>query len=255
MIFVISKLLAAALTPTAIMIELLWIGLLLRRRWVLLLGAGLLTCVAVLPVGAWVVRPLEDRFPAVTTPPAKVDGIIVLGGAIDDLVSNDRQTPILNTAANRLTTFVALANRYPNARLVFTGGSGDLVQGITTEAPFARDLLASLGLPPDRVLYEGQSRTTWENAVDVTRLVQPKPGETWVLLTSAMHMPRAMGVFRAAGWTMLAWPAGYRSADTIRVWTPAGGWQFALLDDAVHEWQGLLVYWLQGHTSALFPAP
>ncbi len=256
MIFAATKLLGAALSPTALMVLLVWAGLLLRRRWLAACGALLLTACLVLPVGSWAVRPLEDRFPAVTDPPAAVDGIIVLGGAIDDLTSQDRQTPILTSAANRLTTFLILANRYPKARLVFTGGSGDLVQGLATEAPFARDFLASMGLPPERVSFEGSSRTTWENAVEVNRLVHPKPGETWVLLTSAAHMPRSMGVFRAAGWTgMLAWPVGYRSREHITAWAPALGAELGLLDSAVHEWQGLVAYWLQGHSSALFPAP
>jgi uncharacterized SAM-binding protein YcdF (DUF218 family) len=256
LIFVATKLLSAALSPTALMVALVWIGLLLRRRWVAAAGASLLTLCLVLPVGSWAVRPLEDRFPAVTAPPASVDGIIVLGGAIDDLTSADRQTPILTSAANRLTTFVILAKSYPQARLVFTGGSGDLAQGLATEAPFARDFLASLGLPPDRVSFEGSSRTTWENAIEVNRLVQPKPGETWVLLTSAAHMPRSMGVFRAAGWKgMLAWPVGYRSRAHITAWAPAMGAELGLLDSAAHEWLGMLAYWLQGHSSALFPAP
>ena len=238
------------------MVELLWVGLILRCRRIVLLGAMLLTICLLLPVGSWAINPLEDRFPAVTQPPARVDGIIVLGGAIDDITSQDRQTPTLTGAANRLTTFLILAKLYPNARLVFTGGSGDLVQGVATEAPFARDFLASLGLPPERVVYEQSSRTTWENAVEVNHLVQPKPGEVWVLLTSAAHMPRSMGVFRAAGWrNMLAWPVGYRSRDHISAWAPGLGEQLAVLDLAVHEWQGLVAYWLQGQSSAVFPAP
>jgi uncharacterized SAM-binding protein YcdF (DUF218 family) len=237
------------------MVELLLVGLVLRRRALLWLGAGLLAVCLFLPVGTWAIRPLEDRFPAITVPPAHVDGIVVLGGSIDDLTSQDRQTPTLNAAANRLTSFVILSKQYPNARLVFTGGSGDLVQGLATEAPFARTLLTALGLPPDRVIFEDKSRTTWENAVEVNRLVQPKPGETWVLLTSAAHMPRSVGVFRAAGWQVLPWPVGYRSRDTISGWAPSLGEKLSVLDNAAHEWLGLLAYRLQGHSSALFPAP
>jgi uncharacterized SAM-binding protein YcdF (DUF218 family) len=238
------------------MVELVLAGVLFRRKLLLGVGAAALGICLLLPVATWAIRPLEDRFPAVTDPPAQVDGIIVLGGAIDDLTSQDRGTPILGSAANRLTSFVILAHRYPQARLVFTGGSGDIVQGVAAEAPYARVLLADLGLPPDRVLFEGASRTTWENAVEVSRLVQPKPGETWVLLTSAAHMPRAVGVFRKAGWQVLPWPVGYRSGDQRDGWlAPSLGEKLAVLDNAVHEWEGLAVYWLQGHTSALFPAP
>lgn len=253
--FAATKLVSMVVAPSSIMVLLLVAGLVLRRRAIALLGAGLLVCCLVLPVGTWPLRVLEDRFPAVIDPPAHVDGIVVLGGSIDDLTSEDRHTPALNSAGNRMTSFAILARRYPDAKLVFTGGSGDLVQGIATEAPFAKTLLTALGVPPERMLFEQASRTTWENAVETGKLVQPKPGETWVLLTSAAHMPRSMGVFRAAGWSMLAWPVGYRTRDSINQWSPSLSEQLSLLDNAAHEWLGLLSYRLQGHSSALFPAP
>lgn len=253
--FVATKLLSLALAPTALMIELALIGLVLRRRSIVALAIGLLTACMVLPIGTWATRPLENRFPAVTEPPARIDGIVLLGGAIDDLTSEDRQTPTLNAAANRITTFVILARRYPDARLVRTGGSGNIQQGDASEAPWALEQLKDLGLDPSSVTSEANSRTTWENAVEVNRLVQPKPGEIWVLLTSAMHMPRAVGVFRAAGWQVLPWPVGYRSRNHLETWLPPMADGFSSLDMAMHEWTGLLAYWLQGHSSALFPAP
>jgi uncharacterized SAM-binding protein YcdF (DUF218 family) len=258
-IFVAAKLLSALLLPAALMVELAVVGLLFRRRRagrvLLWLGVGSLTVCLLLPVDSWAIRPLEDRFPQIVEPPAQVDGIVVLGGAIDDLTSLDRNTPTLNAAANRMTSFAILAHRYPNARLVFTGGSGAIEQGVTTEAIFARDLLAQLGVPPERVVFEAASRTTWENAVEVGKLVQPKPGETWVLLTSASHMPRAVGVFRAAGWRVLPWPVGYRSRDRVAAFAPSLGRKLEVLDTAAHEWTGLLAYWAEGRSSALFPAP
>lgn len=257
--FVVGKLLTMVLLPTALMVECLVLGLLLRRwrigRVLLGIGAGALAACLLLPVDGWTIRPLEDRFPAVTAPPEQVDGIVLLGGAIDDLTSRDRGTPILNAAANRVTSFVILARRYPRARLVFTGGSGSIVQGVANEADYMRILFAQLGLSPDRVLFENRSRTTWENAVDTSALVRPKPGERWVLVTSAEHMPRAVGVFRKAGWTVLAWPVGYRSRERIAAYPQSLGEKLALLDGAAHEWIGLVAYFLRGWTSALFPAP
>ena len=147
------------------------------------------------------------------------------------------------------------ARRYPRAKLVFTGGSGDIEQGVSNEAGYARILLEQLGLPPERVVFENMSRTTWENAVNASALVKPRPGERWVLLTSASHMPRAVGVFRKAGWSVLPWPVGYQSRDHITAYAPSLGQKLAVLDWAVHEWIGLVVYYLHGWTSALFPAP
>jgi uncharacterized SAM-binding protein YcdF (DUF218 family) len=257
--FIVDKVLTIVLLPTALMVECALLGLILSRwrigRFLLVLGIGALTACLILPVDSWAVRPLEDRFPAVTVPPDKVDGIVVLGGAIDDLTSRDRGTPTLTSAANRLTTFVILAHRYPQAKLVFTGGSGAIAQGVSNEAEFARILLEQLGLPPDRVIFENTSRTTWENAVNSEALVKPQPGENWILVTSASHMPRAVGVFRKIGWSLLPWPVGYQSRDHLTDHPQSMGRKLEVLDWAVHEWIGLTAYYLQGRTSAWFPAP
>ena len=257
--FTVGKLLTMALPPTALLVECVVIGMLMGRwrpgRMLAAIGtAGLAACL-LLPVDNWLIRPLEDRFPAITSPPPDVDGIVVLGGGIDDLTSLDRGTPILTSAANRITSFVILSHRYPKARLVFTGGSGSIVQGVTDEARYAREMFGQLGLPADRVLFESRSRTTWENAVMTAALVHPKPGERWVLLTSAAHMPRSVGVFRRAGWTVLPWPVGYQSRDRIPDYSQTLGGKLAILDWAAHEWIGLVAYRLEGRSSAWFPGP
>ena len=258
-LFFIGKLLTILMLPTALMIEGAVLGLLLRRRR---LGRGLLVLAIaaqaaclLLPVDAWSIRPLEDRFPAIAVPPDNVDGIVVLGGAIDDLTSRDRDAPTLNWAANRMTGFVELSRRYPHAKLVFTGGSGAIEQGLANESDYARILFEQLGLPADRVMFEDKSRTTRENALYTAALVHPQPGERWVLLTSASHMPRAIGVFRQTGWSMLAWPVGYHSRDRIAGYPQSLGQKLATLDWAAHEWIGLVAYYLQGFSNELFPAP
>jgi uncharacterized SAM-binding protein YcdF (DUF218 family) len=257
--FIVDQVLTVLLLPTALMIECAVLGLILARfrigRLLLILGIGALTACLVLPVDTWAIRPLEDRFPPVTVPPATVDGIIVLGGAIDDLTSRDRDTPTLTSAANRLTTFVVLARRYQQAKLVFTGGSGAIEQGVSNEAYYARILLQQLGVPPDRVIFEDKSRTTWENAVNTDAMVRPRPGERWILVTSASHMPRAVGVFRKIGWQVLPWPVGYQSRDHISDYPQSIGRKLEGLDWAVHEWIGLTAYYLMGRSSALFPMP
>ena len=257
--FVIGKILAMTMSPSALLVEMLRIGLLLRR---FLIGRALVTLSALgfalclfFPVDQWAIRPIEDRFPQVRTPPAHVDGIIVLGGSIDDLTSEDRQTPVTGAAGDRLTTFVTLARRYPEAKLVFTGGSGDIEQGITNEAKWVRILFEGLGLPDDRVIYENQSRTTRENATDSYALVHPRPDETWILVTSASHMPRSVGVFRKAGWKVLPWPVGYLSRDHLKGYSLSLGNRMAELDWAAHEWIGMVVYRMRGWTDSLFPAP
>lgn len=261
-VFVLSKLLWALLRPTAALILLSLAGLILTWIGRGRLGAGLMTvgivglvAIVLLPVDAWVLRPLEERFPQIPSP-AHVDGVIVLGGALDQLLTEDRGIPSLNSAAERLTTFVAMARRYPDARLVFTGGAGELFPGATVEADGVRTLLESLGLSPSRVVFERASRTTYDNAVMSRALVEPHDGETWLLITSASHMPRAVGVFRQAGWEILAWPVGYKTYHTGEPWLSLNlGEKIAGFDWGVHEWIGLITYRLLGRTNALFPSP
>lgn len=257
--FTIGKILTIALSPTALLVEALLVGLLFRATragralvWAAAIGFG--ACL-VFPVEQWAVRPLDDRFPQIVDPPAHVDGVIVLGGSIDDVLSQDRGTPIIANAANRLTAFVALSRRYPDAKLVFTGGSGDIKQGVSNEAKWARMALNELGLPPDRVIYEDRSRTTRENATDSYALVHPKPDEVWVLITSASHMPRSVGVFRKIGWNVLPFPVGYVSRERLSAWPLSLGGRLATLDWAAHEWIGLTAYRLRGWTDAWFPGP
>ena len=256
--FLAQRLISAALLPSALLVECVVLGLLLSRfrigRVLVWVGALAWLACLVLPVDSWALGPLEARFPPVTDPPPRVAGVIVLGGAIDDLTSADHDTPVLNDAANRLTTFTELARRYPDARMVFTGGSAQFVTGAESEAGFTRRLLTGIGVPQDRVTYEDRSLTTMENAVYTQNLVHPALGETWVLVTSASHMPRAVGVFRRAGWSVLAWPTGYHGRTGLLPWSRPFGAKLALLDTAAHEWLGLLTYWATGKSTALFPA-
>ncbi len=261
--FTLSKLAGILLRPSTLLLLCCVVGLALRgrrhqrlARGLLLVGVGGFVAILLLPLDQWLLLPLEDRFPQVTNPPAHVDGIIVLGGAVDPALTADRGIPSLNGAAERMTEGAALARRYLNARLVFTGGQGLLFPGAVSEADGARRLFTELGVAPNRLVMEGNSRTTYENAVMTKALVQPRPGETWVLVTSADHMARGIGAFRSVGWDPLAWPVGYKSGHNIRLWLPSPlGGRLTKLDEAVHEWIGLFAYRALGHSSALFPAP
>jgi uncharacterized SAM-binding protein YcdF (DUF218 family) len=208
------------------------------------------------PLGAILLQPLENRFP----PPADLAapaGIVVLGGAIDPDLTIARGVPTLLGSAARLTTGAALARRYPKARLVFTGGSASITGGGAAEAPSVRKLWLSLGVPAAQMTFEAKSRNTWENAIFTRALVDPKPDETWLLVTSAWHMPRAMGVFRKAGFNVIAYPVDYRTYGDARDLRPPqlAIAEMAMMGNAVHEWIGLAAYHMTGKTDAWFPGP
>lgn len=254
MIFALSKL-VWLLRPSIAILVVAFAGLALRRRRLTLLALLTYAAIAVTPLGMIALRPLEDRFPP-PDPLAAVTGIVVLGGAVETDLSEAHGRAALNWSAERMTEAVALARRYPDARVVFTGGSGALLPGAMSEADAARLLFDALGIDPARVTYEDRSRNTVENAVFTRDLVHPAPSETWLLVTSAMHMPRSVGIFRRIGWPVVAWPVGYKTLHGWRSWR--GGVfpdRLEMLDAAMHEYAGLLAYRALGRTDALFPAP
>jgi uncharacterized SAM-binding protein YcdF (DUF218 family) len=217
-------------------------------------AALLLTSVA--PVGALLIEPLEDRFPP---PPADMPapyGIVVLGGAIDDETSLIRGQTTFDEGAARLTEAAVLARRYPDARLLYSGGSASLLNARSGEAIEGRNLLVALGVDPARIAIEDKSRNTDENARFSAALEHPQPDQTWLVVTSAYHMPRAMGLFRKAGFSAIAYPVDYRSVGGVRDWRlnldPVRG--LRLLDLAIHEWVGLAAYRASGRIADWFPA-
>jgi uncharacterized SAM-binding protein YcdF (DUF218 family) len=263
-LFVASKILGFFALPSNAIALLCAFGtvLVLTRWWrlgrpILALGILLLLVFGYSPAGNLLLLSLSERFPAWQFDGRAPDGIIVLGGAIDADVSAARNALELDNSADRVFAMLELARRFPNARIVFSGGSGNLLLGNEPEAPIAGRLLASFGVEPGRIVLEGASRTTAENAVLTRKLISPKSNERWLLVTSAFHMPRSIGAFRAAGFPVEAYPVDWRTRGWIDATMPfdklsAG---LARTDVALHEWNGLIGYWLSGQSSALFPAP
>ncbi len=261
--FGLSKILGFFALPSNLLMALALAGILLMntrfRRFGqgLLIGAVLLlVIVGIAPVGNALMLPLEERFPKWDPKRGSPHGIVVLGGAVSPDVSAARDDIALNEAAERMTAVAKLAREHPSARIVFTGGSGRLLGG-ASEADFVTGLFESFGIPRDRIVLEKRARNTIENAVLTKELVQPKPDERWLLVTSAHHMPRSVGLFRKAGFPVEAHPVDFRTrgaADLTEPFTSLGA-GLARTDTAGREWSGLFVYWLTGRTSELFPGP
>jgi uncharacterized SAM-binding protein YcdF (DUF218 family) len=262
--FVLSKTVGYLMMPSNLLMAIGLIGLVLlftrfRRlaSWLIVTSLVLIAAVGYSPLGRILLLPLEERFPPWNASRGAPDGIVVLGGAISPDISVARGVVALNGSAERLTVAVELAHRYPNARIIFTGGTASLDPTAPLEAPLAVKEFEALGVPHERITAEEQSRNTIENAVFSRLLADPKPGERWLLVTSASHMPRAIAAFRAAGFAVEAYPVNWHTrgrSDAAELFMSfAGG--LAMTDHAVHEWMGLVAYWLTGKTSELFPAP
>jgi uncharacterized SAM-binding protein YcdF (DUF218 family) len=263
MFFVLSKTVALLLVPSNLLLLAGLAGLLLlmtrRRRLgraLALTSLALFLLLGFLPVGYSLNYVLENRFPAWDASRGAPDGIVILGGAIDPTLSRARGQVALSGAAERVTAIAKLARDYPDARIVYTSGDASLLGNQPAEADYLYPMLDTFAVPRARVLLENKSRNTAENAAFTKAMVAPKPGERWLLVTSAAHMPRAIGCFRGAGFPVEAYPVDWHSMP---------GWRFGLnvspiagiraVDSVAHEWQGLFFYWLTGRTSALFPAP
>jgi len=264
MFFILSKAFAFFTLPSNLLISIGVIGLVLlctrfRRlaSWLVVTSIVLIAVAGLSPLGNALILPLEQRFPPWDPSRGPPDGIVVLGGAIAADVSMARGAVALGEAAERITAAVELARRYPNVRIIFSGGSNALIFDEPVEAPVAVREFEALGIPHDRITADEQARNTIENAVFSRLIADPKPGERWLLVTSANHMPRAIAAFRAAGFAVEAYPVDWRiagSADLARLSNLASeGW--GRTDTAIREWMGLFAYWLTGRTSALFPGP
>lgn len=247
------------------MLILLGLGtMLLWTRWagtgrrIVLIAAVLLAITGLSPLGHALMLPLEDRFqrPNLLQIGAP-EGIIVLGGAQNMTNTEIRKAIAVNEAGERLIEAAVLARRFPGAKILFSGGSNALLGSRKSEAEGAAQIFQSLGISASRLLLEEESRNTFQNATYSKKRVSELMTGNWLLVTSANHMPRAMGAFRKSGFDVLPWPVDFRTrgqGDQFHFFSkPSGGWR--RVDIAVREWAGLLVYRLTGRMDTLFPGP
>jgi len=254
--FVFSKFVGAFLRPDTWIIVILagivWALMHHRNRLALWFSSTLLVVLltlAIFPLGNPMLQPIERQYSA-SPHLSGVDGIIVLGGGEDLQASTYWGQLQFNEGGDRFAAGLSLARRFPDAPLLFAGGSGtlrDVAGAEVSEASIAGQFFLDHGISRDRLLLEGRSRNTAENARFSMALAAPKDDETWVLVTSAFHMPRAMQSFEAAGWpALVAWPVDYRTArfsDQI-------GWDLTRnmlnLQTAIRENVGQVAYRLSG---------
>ena len=261
--FYSAKILWMLLSPDSLFLILLILSLLLilsrhRKKGVALLSLltlGLLL-LAIFPVGSWMLYPLESRFPTNPPLPQNIDGIIVLGGSVIPDRSQQWHQLETNQYHERLSYFILLAKKYPQAKLIFTGGNSWIMPDEPTEADMVKDYLIQSGIEPARLMLEDRARNTAENAEFSKQLAQPQAGEQWLLITTAYHMPRAVGVFCQQGWKVIPYPVDHFTEGPEKLYSPS----FSLiyhafnLVAATHEWLGLLAYQLSGKTPELIPS-
>lgn len=249
MFFVASKALSWFLEPTSwfLLLQAVALSFVWRKRYTaarrsLIFSVVLTITLTQLPIAGVLIRPLEQAFTPPSRLPTKIDGIVLLGGAEIPILTEEYGKPQLNAEAERVTEFLALAREHPEAKLVISGGAGSLMTNTISYAEVARRFLVGQGFDPAKAILEEKSRNTYENALYTRDLVQPQPGDIWVLITSASHMPRAFGVFRKAGWDMIPYPVSYRARRAFSL----SDENLETLHIAIREWVGIAAYRLTG---------
>jgi uncharacterized SAM-binding protein YcdF (DUF218 family) len=262
--FVLSKTLGVMLLPTNFLIgaELFGVVLLATRfaalgRKLMIASVALLAICGFSPVGNVMLYSLEQRFPPWDATKGAPDGVVVLGGPIDPDLSAAHGVPVTSAAADRLITAAALGRQYPNLRIIYTGGNANLISGDAREADYAAKVFESLGIPRAQLTMERRARNTFENAEYSRAIAAPKTGERWLLVTSAYHMPRAVGVFRQAGFAVEPYPVDWRvgGRDDLLSFHKFAIDGLSNVEVSFREWMGLVAYRISGKTSELFPGP
>jgi uncharacterized SAM-binding protein YcdF (DUF218 family) len=261
--FFVGKVLWSLLQPGNLLLLALLAGILVflvsrNRRGKTLVGLSALgfLLLAIAPIGPAMLLVLEQRFSRPAAMPERIDGILVLGGAVEPALSLTYGETVFNSSVARVLAGTALARQHPEAQLALIGGEGGFVPVGLAEARATLAFVIAEGIAPARIVLEERSRSTHENAIYAAKVVRPKPGQVWVLITSAFHMPRAVASFRAVDWPVIPYPVDFKI-------DPRTGLRadFSLLDGlstatvAGKEWAGLFGYWLQGWTRELWPAP
>lgn len=261
MFFIISKIFWGIMQPLTLILLLMlagWVLVLLQRRRLGLLAGGLgivlLFITGFTTLGEVVISPLENRFVRPEVAPAEVDTIVMLGGATSGQVSTRREIAELTEAGDRLAETLRLALDYPRARILLSGGSGLLASDLEPEAETAARFFLGMGIARERLTLEGESRNTEENA-ELTKTLLGEQLGTVLLVTSAYHMPRSVGLFRKAGIDVVAWPTDYRTdgdaALALDIFNPVEN--LTTSTAAFKEWIGLAAYFWTGKTDALLP--
>lgn len=259
----LTKLFWVLFSPLSVIVILLAVGFGLsfsrfRRvaNWATGLAIVLLIAACATNLGALAIRPLEARFP-IAPEPAQITGIVVLGGGMDSDLNGANRGWELNRFGDRFVEALRLAMRHPEAKVLIAGGIAILSDTAETEAAAGARFFEAFGVTPGRLLLDDRSRNTEENASISKAIAKPQTGETWVLVTSAFHMPRAVGLFRRVGFDVLPWPTDYfTSADAWLSFKPeSASDNLAVASVAAREWAGLLGYYLSGKIDQILPGP
>ena len=242
MFFPASKILGFFALPSNLVIVVGLLGVLLlltltrfkrTGRALMLFSLLVLAILGWSPIGNLLTIPLEERFPGWAPGKGEIAGIIVLGGGVTANVSEAHGEPALNEAGERFTAAATLARKYPQAKIVFSGGGAGLIRSLGVEAAWARRLLRDLGVPEDRLVLEDRSRNTFENLWYSREIIRARGWRNPTLVTLDLYTRRAVATARKQGWGEFFWVSALAKGE------PAHGYK------ALQTYSRLTIFWYE----------
>ena len=260
MTFYLSKILWLIINPFNIIIFLILFGFITQiflksfySKLTYFLAFLIFIFSAVFPTGKFMIYQLEKKFHTNPVFPSQINGILILSGATNPELSKEYNQIHLNDSVERLTESIQLINRYPKAKVIFSGGSGSINNQELTHADVAREFFAQLQVDTNKIIFESKSKNTYENILFSKEIVKPSSDENWLLVTSASHMTRALNIGEKLNWIFIPYAVDFNS-HRIFSWRLSINFlgNIGALQSASHEWVGLIAYYLMGRTSKIY---
>ena len=191
------------------------------------------------------------KFYDLETLPDFVDCILILSGSENPFLTKEHNQVNLNESSERLIESMKLINKYPQAKIVFSG-CYKIKDDDICSSEVVMKLFIQNNISINNIIFENQSRNTYENLLFSKRLVKPTKYEKWILITSAFHLRRSMGIAEQLQWSMIPYPTDFQTAKKIK-WELSFNLikNFYILERSSHEWLGLFTYYLLGRTSSI----
>ena len=220
---------------------------------IFLINFVFIALISFLPIGSYLIYNIEKEYHSYIKPPEKVDGILILGGATNPLFFNEYNQISLNGSAERLVESVMIIKKFDKAKVIFSGGSGIINRPDLGHSQVAKSFYKKIGIEINQIIFEDQSRNTYENIIYSKKIANPKINENWLLITSASHMKRALLIADKHNWKLIPYAVDFKNIKNFK-FIP----NLKLLKNlntfqqGSHEWLGLISYYLMGRTTKVF---
>jgi len=253
MFFYLSKIFWTFFNPINLLVILLLIGIffqLIRKKIykrIYQINLILFFLIVFFPTGTFLLWKLENTYPKQEIINNDIDGVLILGAGIDEFMTHEYKQMILNDRIERITESAKIIKKFPNAKIIYSGGNGTFSKPELGSDEVANIFYKQLGVNTDRIIFENKSRNTYENFIFSKKFIDTDE-EKWLLITSAYHMKRAMSVAKKLNLNLIPYPVDFTLQKDFKwkFWYHKINFLYNMnnFQLASHEYIGLIVYYL-----------